>query len=110
MRPVAFEKGLLAPLPKHLQGSACCKCDRRQAGWHLRADNLNPVCSLCVLYEVDWAGKDPAHLNEYIRQVEIAKATTFARADDGHLVNIKDADAIIMGLVMVERLGPAIGR
>jgi hypothetical protein len=110
MQSVRFETGLLAPLPKHLQGSACSLCDKMQAVWHLRGDDLNPVCSLCVLYSVDWDGKSPLQLQAYMAAVEEAKGVKFARGPDGLLCDIHAANALITGLVTVSRLGPAIGR
>ena len=109
MQPVTFERDLLAPLPKHLQGCACKLCDKRQANWHLRGEDLNPVCSLCVLYRVDWKGKSSLQLQEYIVAVEESKGVKFARGADGLLSEVHDANALIIGLVTVSRLGPVLG-
>jgi len=103
---LAFPPLLIAPLPKRLPGGTTCSgCDRPQANWFLQAaQGLAPICSLCVLYEVPWQGKDEADVARYIEAVEAARSKGFPKDPKGRLLRCADADRLVASLVMTSKV------
>ncbi len=105
---VSFDRDLLVVLTPNLRGSACKTCDRRQAVWQRRNPAvLEPVCSQCVWYAVEWEGKDAAKLAEFVEAVEAEKGQAFGREADGRL-RVTDADVLVAALVLASRLGKRV--
>lgn len=105
-RGLPFPPMLLAPLPKQLpEGTNCSECDKPQSRWFLQPlPGVAPICSLCVLYEVPWDGKDPNDVDAFIRAVEEAQDGEFERDERGRLASCRDADRLVASLVLTTKV------
>jgi len=110
MVPLLIDSNQLRPLPKALWGHVCTKCDKQQSRWeffpkHMDASTRGvPICSVCWLYDSEWAKDKHAAIASMVNEVEAEMASTFQRAQGGRLAFCADADRILGAIAMTSRM------
>jgi len=104
-KPLIFHPKELRPLAQKLWDIACDRCNRRQSRWELPDGRKGtPLCSMCWLYESEWAKPRREDLDMLIREVEIETGEKFRRQEDGRLWSCADADRILGAIAVTSRI------
>jgi hypothetical protein len=100
--PVSLDPSILRPR----EGPACvCPwCGKERARWYT-ADGAAwvPMCSLCWLYDSEWAKTRQLPVAALVAAVEERRGIPFAHAD-GKLVEIEDSDRILGAIAVTSRI------
>lgn len=99
---------LLRPLPKSLHGMACALCLQLRSRWcsgPADFSEVDPICSVCYLSLAPWVHEHVQHVGWLIAATEKELSVEFERDADGCLVQVEDADRILMALAAGERVG-----
>jgi hypothetical protein len=72
-------------------------------------DNKVYACSLCLLYDTEWAKKDRSQIEEVVKRVETARDREFESDDSNRLINAKDGDDIL-GVIVLSHRASALHR
>ena len=103
-----LEPRMLRPLNPSLRGIACSMCDKAGASWWadvpLSEDGRVCICSLCVVYETEWAKKEHAHIDKMLVEVEKARGEEFERGADRRLSRASQMDHVLGVVVLMERV------
>jgi len=104
--PLIIDTRFLRPLPKPMWQATCVNCDKRQSMWEMGPPSEpNPVCSLCFLYESQWAEKRKDEVHAMVRDVEAYSGDKFLRdRDNVTLLSPKDGDRILGALALTSRM------
>ena len=109
MVPIVVDTSRIQPVPDpKMQGSDCCTCQKPQANWLFRPDDLEGkgslfICSICWLYESQWSKNRRKELDALIAETETQVGHGFLR-DKGRLVESKDADRIMAAITYLSRM------
>jgi len=111
VKPLIVDPKELRPLTPAMWGMSCFMCDRRQSRWEYvspeqpaRSKHGEPVCSLCWIYDSEWALTRSVDIESMICAVEIEAGEVFKRAEERRLWSCTDADRILMSIVVTSRI------
>ena len=104
-KPLIFPPKSLRPLPQSLWDIACEWCNKRQSRWEIPKGRAGePLCSMCWLYESEWAKPRREDVDMLIREVETETGEQFKRLEDGRLWSCEDADRIVGAIAVTSRI------
>ena len=108
---------LLKPLPPVMRDMTCFHCNKDTASWALHEqtkdgqskEEFSALCSICFLYESNWARTRRAQVDRLALDLEVEIDEEFDRDDQGRLVKREDADRLLCGIAMASRFVYAVG-
>lgn len=100
MKSVVINDMQIDPLGSEREESACPACSRNVARWDIEGVGLR--CSACILH-VELADQKEA-VDGLISAVELNIGRKFVRSEEGLLEHGPDADRIVAGIVITQRM------
>ena len=108
-RPLLIDTERLKPLPSDMYNIACARCDQPRSKWAFLPVEAGPdgdplaMCSACFLYHSNWGINRKEDIAEFTKMVEEEMGVTFARAEDGTLVETRDCDRLLGTIALTSR-------
>ena len=127
MKELLLDTRFIGPLPQSMWGVTCSHCDKPQARWEMKLPDEKEgqsgsviICSLCFLYESNWAEDRREALDAYIKEVEALKLEEqkaaapaneapyllpfrFATLDNGRIAYAHDGDRLLAAIALANR-------
>lgn len=108
-RPLLVDTDRIQPMTdKDLYDSECAHCRQTRARWLFYTtdgdDKALLMCSICWLYDSNWAKDRREDLDALIEDTETEMEELFARDDSGKMTRGSDGDRIMGAIVYLSRM------